>query len=386
MSDHTLEIVNPLALYSDTALTAPLVALLPAGSEIEVRAAGADWVAVRAGGHEGFASRTALDDAESARSLDEPPMTRGDLDLSKVPLEPPTILKGDPASDAQLLVARTWNRFGGALGAIAEELGVEPGLLAALLAIEAGGNAFGSDGRMIIRFENHIFDDLWGKNNPNTFARHFRYDRAQRWKGHEWRPSPDQPWRPFHGDQAKEWEVFTFARGLSVRPATHSISMGAAQIMGFNHWLIGYRTPEEMFDAFSADVRAQIRGKVDFIRASGVGTRRVQALRSKDLVEFARLYNGESNKVAYANKLRAHFDAFRQLQPDADRRKVAAAGLNLRRERDFSADGVIRVLPRAAEVLLLGEVQRADGVVWVRVRAGEDEGWVSGAFLEPRVT
>ena len=125
---------------------------------------------------------------------------------------------------------------------------------------------------MVIRFENHLFQDFWGVKNPERFAQHFRVDPQNRWHGdgHFWRPNPSGPWLPCHRGNSQEWQLLRFARSLDDRAALRSISMGAPQIMGFNYDRIDYRTPQEMFEAFQADAGAQIRGFFRFVETENL--------------------------------------------------------------------------------------------------------------------
>ena len=59
--------------------------------------------------------------------------------------------------------------------------------------------------------------------------------------------SPSDSWRTLHGTgQDAEWAAFEMARRLDETAAMRSISMGASQIMGFNHAAIGYASAREM--------------------------------------------------------------------------------------------------------------------------------------------
>jgi len=241
--------------------------------------------------------------------------------LESVSLAAPTTLKASAKDSANhRLAADIWNRYGGLLDALAKRLGIEPGAAVATLAIESGGQAFGADGRMIIRFENHIFNNLWGKKHPAKFAQHFTYNPAQSWTGHKWRPAPTDAWRPtnlldFHGNQSREWEVFEFARSLDDEAAKQSISMGAAQIMGFNYQVIGYASAADMFAAFSAGEREQVIGFFDFVQ--GVSPNAAAALKRRDFKTFATYYNGSGQAITYGNLMKASYDAFTQLQAPA---------------------------------------------------------------------
>ena len=99
-----------------------------------------------------------------------------------------------------------------------------------------------------------------------------------------------------------------------------SISMGAAQIMGFNHSAIGYRTVQEMFEAFQADVRNQLAALFRFIEVN----RLEDAVRRADFRAFARVYNGRGQEDIYGARMQSYHDAYHQLLDPARRGRGTA--------------------------------------------------------------
>jgi len=135
---------------------------------------------------------------------------------------------------------------------LSNQLDIDPGVAIAVFAVESGGRGFGTDGRLLIRFENHIFYEYWGKHNIMKFNQHFRYAPTQTWTGHQFRRSNSQGWLDVHiRQQNREWEGFEFANQLSSTDAKLSISMGAPQIMGFNYRWVGFSSVHEMLETFS---------------------------------------------------------------------------------------------------------------------------------------
>lgn len=299
---------------------AAILGVVPAGTAVTLRRDA--YYPVRWNGRDGWLwggfLELAGDDADLAGADQGAAggFLRGRPDLLSLPLAPVAAqqIVAAAASAVEQLMAATWNRYGGLLAVLSNELKIDPATAAAVLAIEAGGQAFGADGRMIIRFENHIFFDEWGKQNPAAFAQHFSFDAGQPWQGHLWRPSPAAPWQEFHGNQAAEWQVLTLACSLDDTGAKRSISMGAPQIMGFNCAAIGYDTVQAMFDAFSAGEQAQLIGFFDFVRgASGDGPA-VQVLQSQDFTAFATQYNGSGQAAAYAARMADAYNALQRLR------------------------------------------------------------------------
>ncbi len=226
-------------------------------------------------------------------------------EVRQLPLIPATLCTVPAGASLEVqMVARIWNNYGGLIGPLAEKLGFDPAVAVATVAAESGGRAFGPDGRMIIRLENHIFWSNWGKYHPDVFNMYFQLDNAQ--YGHAYRPAPDVAWRKFHGDHLEEWNAFNLAQQLDARAAKLSISMGLMQIMGFNYSMIGYASVEAMFEAFQSEERIQLIGFFDFVKSRGA----VPALQSKDFVRFARLYNGAGQENIYAPRIKLYHDAF----------------------------------------------------------------------------
>ncbi len=240
-------------------------------------------------------------------------------ELAEIPLEAPEsetiMLETDTMNPAAKTVAEVWNRYGGLLAVLANELRIDPAVAVAVFVTEAPrGRGFADDGRMIIRFENHVFFHEWGKRDPDRFFEHFTFDAQKQWQGHRWRPSPDQPWRDFHGDQNAEWKVFQFACSLDDEAAKRSISMGAPQIMGFNYAALGYESVQEMFEAFSAGERSQILGFFDFIKGASANSRPIQALQQQDFNAFAAFYNGPGQAALYGSLIESRVQLFHNLR------------------------------------------------------------------------
>ena len=173
---------------------------------------------------------------------------------------------------------------------------IDPTVAQAILQVESGGRTHGDDGRIIIRFEAHIFRQQLA--NDALWTRHFRTDAARPWVDQMWRKSEGDPWRTLHtGKQSDEWDAFRFAAALAPGDAAYrSISMGAAQIMGFNHARIGYPTAQAMFEAF-ANAPMQTLGFINFCLSDDA---LFDAIQRRDWRTIAKLYNGSGAIDTYA--------------------------------------------------------------------------------------
>lgn len=211
------------------------------------------------------------------------------------------------AGQSALNAARIWNKYGGMLEPLSAKIGIDKSVAVAVIAVESGGSGMGPDGRMIIRFENHLFWSFWGKANPAAYNQSFVFDQNASWKGHQYRTQPNGPWLDVHQNQNSEWAAFNFASTIDAGAAKKSISMGLVQIMGFNNRAIGYASPDAMFAAFAADEKFQLLGFFNFVKND---QRQVDALRNRDYVGFARIYNGPGQPDFYGGLIKGVVDGF----------------------------------------------------------------------------
>jgi hypothetical protein len=204
-------------------------------------------------------------------------------------------------------MAEIYNGKGKYLKEMASGLGISAASAAAVLLVESGNAGFASTGKMVIRFENHIFHDQWGAEHEDVFGQHFQYNPGQTWVDHMFRADPAGEWESFHGIQTKEWEVLEFARSLDDEKALNSISMGAAQVMGFNHGTLGYPSARAMFDAMSGSLKPQLNGMFAYIENSSTC---LEGLRNGDFTQFASGYNGSGQAEHYGNLIAGAVDSY----------------------------------------------------------------------------
>jgi len=182
---------------------------------------------------------------------------------------------------------------------------LDPNVLMAILDIESGA-AFADDGRMVIRFEAHIFKSELG--NDELFNRHFRIADSQPWAEQQfYRLTPDDEWTPIHTwsgtfeeRQNSEWETFYLAQSLSREATMRSISMGRGQIMGFNHARIGYPSAEAMFQAFARQADGDAAQVIGFVNYMLDNPALVRAIKERNWRAIAAAYNGAGGVDVYA--------------------------------------------------------------------------------------
>ncbi|MBS1812010.1 MAG: DUF3380 domain-containing protein [Acidobacteria bacterium] len=287
-----------------------VVSLLPNRTSVEVLAESGLWYQISANNQKGYVHRDFVvlnaQKISSGFFIQQPAVKKWPLAPTKLKVPP---ADADPKTKQ---VARIWNKYGGLLQRLSQSLRFEPGVAVAVIATESSGNGF-LNGRMIIRFENHYFWRLWGKDNPDKFRRHFTFNQEKPWTEHQFRPDPNSPWQNFHGSQDAEWNALKKASSFQDEAAKGSISMGLPQIMGANHNLIGYESAGQMFAAFSKDERNQVLGLFDFIQGPETISRKVIALQQQDFVTFAEQYNGPGQAAQYGGMLRLYYELFQML-------------------------------------------------------------------------
>ncbi len=239
------------------------------------------------------------------------PLTAAELQaLSLAPAQQRNAPGG--AVQAAINAARIWNKYGGVLEPLSARIGIDKAVAVAVIAVESGGSGMGPDGRMIIRFENHLFWAYWGKNNAAAYNQYFVFNQTTTWQGHQYRTQPNGPWLDVHQNQSSEWAAFNLASTLNATAAKESISMGLTQILGSNYRAIGYASPDAMFAAFAADEKFQLLGFFNFVKND---PRQINALRNRDYVGFARIYNGPGQPDYYGGLIKGVVDGFNALIP-----------------------------------------------------------------------
>ena len=208
-------------------------------------------------------------------------------------------------------LANVYNRVGGLIERLANEQGVSVPAVLAVWFVESSGRDH-TPGRAVIRFENHVLFDLWGRDNAALYDQHFRHGgRAPQfgpgcdasWRCHEYRRGPTEGFDECHCDQAQEYDVLDVATSVAgAEIARRCISMGGPQIMGFNHARIGYTSASEMYEAFQGAEGTHVRGFFAFAGGGGIA-----ALRRFDWRTFALGYNGSGQADLYAGLIQEAF-------------------------------------------------------------------------------
>lgn len=283
------------------------------------------------------ATRTALADAVERRAAPSAAVVsarpasgflKDDPQLQTLALAPARAIvveRNWPASRRAL--AETYNRLGGLMGALATRLAIELAAVLAVWRVESGGRIH-TPRNAIIRFENHLFFRLWGRNNLPLYDRHFRHgghagQPGQAWENHQYRENAEQPFMLVHsGRQDDEYRALRLAMRLAgENVALQCISIGGPQILISNHRNLGYATPRAMYEAFQSDERWHVLGFFDFCRtrpAPRPGDL-IAYLRGQQWDLFARYYNGPGQVVVYGGKIGSAYEEARGLPAPSSR-------------------------------------------------------------------
>jgi hypothetical protein len=247
-----------------------------------------------------------------AEALVAPGFLREQPELAAISLDLPSWLRlaTSDMSSYEKRAAVTWNRYGYLLLHIADRLGIDPGVAVAVLSAESDRRGLARDGRLVVRLENHVFYDQWGKEHESRFRAHYRFDPARPWTGHQWRPDAGLPWRECHQSHEGEWDAFEFACTLDETAAKLSSGLGLARMMGASFAAAGYESVGQMFDAFASSERYQIFALFDLIAGPSALSRQIHALREHDFDTFAALHYGGRQAARYGSLLASLFEAF----------------------------------------------------------------------------
>lgn len=201
----------------------------------------------------------------------------------------------------------------------ARRLGVEAAALAAIVAVESGGQVTARvNGREepLIRFEGHWFDRrLAGTMREQARRLGLASPRAGAVKN------------PI--SQAARWGLLGRAIDIDRAAALESTSWGIGQVMGGNWKMLGYESVEALVAEARSGPAGQLRLMANFLVSAGI----VPALRRREWKAVARVYNGPAFAAnAYDQKLASAYTRYAghaaAPQPASDRPagRVLSAG------------------------------------------------------------
>ncbi len=239
-------------------------------------------------------------DAATAAKLAGYPANWGGFTEQALKLTPQVPYAGKGANSTQRRLIDLYNRYNPIIKEVpASAFGRNSvsNILYSIIVLECGPAAttlVGGIQKPVIRFENHLWWDNWGKAHPTEFSKHWAYDTTgKRWEGHTF----DK--KPFHGSQELEWAAYAAAAQMDSVAAGKSMSIGLGQILGSYHKRLYYSSPDAMLAGFYTPEK-QLLGMLDFITTDN---RLVQAISKQDWYQFAYVYNGPGKPQEYSKQL-----------------------------------------------------------------------------------
>lgn len=181
----------------------------------------------------------------------------------------------------------------------AKLVGCEVAALQAVISVEARGQGFDAKKRPIILFE------------PHVFYRNLRGEERQRAvnQGLAW-----SSWKPGQYPASQDGRYDQVDRGMKINESSALMapSWGIGQVLGENHEMCGFKTPQDLMLKCLEGEGGQLEVMVGFILGKGLG----DELRRKDWDGFSEGYNGKAyRKNDYHIKLRRDYLKFSAGQP-----------------------------------------------------------------------
>lgn len=171
----------------------------------------------------------------------------------------------------------------------AEENGIEPAVLMAVLEIESGKSGFLEDGRPKILFEGHIFWRLLKQKHkegkidfvPEKFAAEHPDILYPKWT------------RKYYKGAARQYERLEKAMLIEHDSALMSASWGKFQILGENYRLAGFKSVDAFVEAQKISESNQLDAFFNYCKNRKYKTKPlIEYLKIKNWQTFARAYNG----------------------------------------------------------------------------------------------
>jgi hypothetical protein len=138
----------------------------------------------------------------------------------------------------------------------------------------------------IIAYEGHIFRSLTQRKDKS-----YPYDQSHPLLSYEYKKKAGPQWKVNNKNQDAAWKTLTEAMALDHNAALQSCSWGMFQVMGFHYKKrCGYETVDDFVAAMKAGEPGQLDAFVGFCKKTpGL----LDAIKAKDFVQMATLYNGE---------------------------------------------------------------------------------------------
>jgi hypothetical protein len=242
--------------------------------------------------------------------------------MMETDIEP--VLKIEPSGGwklARIELAECYNRLGGVMQALSEVLEIPAEVILTLYVVEAGGRTHTPE-KALIRFENYLFYQNWGRFNSALYDRHFQHGGhagvgGEVWQYHRFRERMHEPFQNVHTNQESEYRVLSLAQRLSndEEEGWLALSIGTLQFYMGTYLTLGYPNAQRMYEAFQSSETAQLIALFDFcrhVKAPDIGAM-LQYIRQQDWQQFARAYNGRRFGDHYAKQIAIYLEEAKQL-------------------------------------------------------------------------
>ena len=204
----------------------------------------------------------------------------------------------------------------------------------AVFNVESNGVGFSQDGRLRIRFENHVFlanDYSFGTQNfalgqnSSHFGTYFTFNTSSRTTGHRFDTTGNgdfdkgifaEGMTSIHrtgtmADIDFQYQAFELAKKLNEDAAYMAISSGVSQIMGFNYDKYGFSSAKEMFERMSRGIKEQIDMFFEFVEAKSELHNAFRSNTQTNRSTISNQYNGWSiGSDGHANYMRKLDDSY----------------------------------------------------------------------------
>ncbi|MFW9874255.1 MAG: N-acetylmuramidase domain-containing protein [Candidatus Thorarchaeota archaeon] len=166
---------------------------------------------------------------------------------------------------------------------------IDINLIKAFYKVESSGRNFNANGKLIIRFERHIF------------KRRVSNDKIKK--------VIDSQIGLKHRNQNDEYLSLKAAEFIDNDLAYQSISMGSMQIMGFHYKKLGFNSAKDMFLNFSKNEINVLYGFEKFLI---INPPLLRALKNKNFNSIAYYYNGPKYREHVDSKGRNYSDKIKE--------------------------------------------------------------------------
>ncbi|MVM35932.1 DUF3380 domain-containing protein [Spirosoma sp. HMF4905] len=173
----------------------------------------------------------------------------------------------------------------------AQNMNTEVAVIKAVTEVESGGRGFLTDGRIVIRFEPHLFhrytQSKFDASHPQLSFKNLK---------------PGYP-----TGVVQSWQLYDEAKVLNLQAARMATSFGLFQILGSNWPDCGCKSLPEFITRMSKSEAEQLNLFCNFITNQGLN----DELREHQWARFARIYNGKNFKLLnYDTKLSNAYKKF----------------------------------------------------------------------------